>query len=105
MSKHEGWTNQATWCVNLSLSNDEPTYRHCKLLGAQARQEAETCWQVQDGIWLSHEAPKFLLADALEEFVEEGNPLESQANMYSDLLDVALSEVNWHEIAEALLEE
>ncbi len=102
-NSHQGWSNYETWCVNLGLANEEQTYRRCQSLATEAREHAETCPQVRDNVWTFEEAPTFLLADALKEFVEDGNPLASQSSMYSDLLTAALSEVNWHEIAEAFL--
>ena len=63
------------------------------------------CRQVRDRIWTVEEARKFLLADRLKEYVEEMNPLTDGASMFTDLLTAAISEVDWHEIAEAFLEE
>jgi hypothetical protein len=44
------------------------------------------------------------LASRLKEELEEGNPLGEQATLYADMLGAALSDVNWHEIAEHYLE-
>jgi hypothetical protein len=38
-------------------------------------------------------------------FIEVLNPLTDGASMFTDLLNAALSEVDWHEIAEAFLED
>jgi len=35
----------------------------------------------------------------------DGNPLASDASVYSDLLNSSISEVNWREIADGLLED
>jgi hypothetical protein len=102
---YNGWKNYETWCVNLWLSNDEGTYNHCRSLAAECRDEAPVDQRVKDGIWPEADATKFLLSDCLKEFVEEQNPLNGQATMFSDLLNAALSEVDWHEVAEAFLEE
>ena len=102
---YNGWTNHATWCVNLWLSNDEGTYRHCRSLARDATNAAEDSSRVRDGIWTIEEATRFQLADALKEFLNELNPVADQASVFSDLINSALSEVNWHEIADAFLEE
>ncbi len=102
---YNGWANYETWCVNLWLSNNEPTYRYCRTLAEDCRSQAPTCRQVQERVWQVPEAAKFLLADRLKEFVEDRNPLCNHATVYTDLLNAALSEVNWHEVAEAFLEE
>ena len=48
---------------------------------------------------------EFILADQIKEFVEEVNPLGDKATMFTDLITTTLSEVDWHEIAEAFLAE
>jgi hypothetical protein len=80
-----GWTNYATLCVHLWLTNDGATYHHCCSLAAACQTE------------------KFLLSDRLKEFVEELNPLRDQANVFSDMLSATISEVDWHEVAQAFL--
>ena len=102
---HNGWTNYETWCVHLWLTNEEGTYKFCRGLARQARYEAPECRQVRDQIWSTEDATKFLLADQIKEFVTDLNPLIDQASMFSDQLNAALSEVDWHNIAEAFLEE
>src|SRR5712691_3193570 len=102
---YNGWSNYETWCVNLWLSNDEGTYRHCRSLARDAANAAEDSSRVRDGIWTIEEATRFLFADALKELLDELNPITAQASVFSDLITAALSDVNWHEIADAFLEE
>lgn len=102
---YNGWSNYETWCVHLWLSNDEGTYRHCRSLARGATNEAEDSSQVQNGIWTIEEATRFQLADALKELLNELNPVADQAAVFSDLMNSALSEVDWNEIADAFLEE
>ena len=104
-NRYNGWTNYETWAVNLWLTNEEGTYHYCRDLARQAVAEAPECRQVRDWIWAADEAKKFLLSDRLREFVEEMNPLTDGASMFTDLLNAAISEVDWHEIAEAFLSE
>jgi hypothetical protein len=73
---YNGWTNYETWAVNLWL-DEEDNWR--ELAGDGSCQAAQ----------------------ALQELVEEMNPLADQATMYSDLLTGVLQEVNWQEIVEA----
>ena len=104
-TRYNGWTNFETWAVNLWLTNEEGTYHECRDRARQAVADAPECRQVRDRIWALDEAKKFLLSDRLREFVEELNPLTDGASMFTDLLNAALSEVDWHEIAEAILVE
>ena len=104
-TSYNGWKNYETWCVNLWLTNEEPMYRLCRSLAAEARESAPDCRQVQENIWQADEAATFLLADRLKEYVEQNNPLADSPTMFSDLLSAALSEVDWHEVANAFLEE
>lgn len=102
---YNGWTNYETWCVHLWLTNEEGTYNHCRELARQATAEAPDCEQVRRRVWTIEDAKKFTLADLLKDFIEEMNPLADGASMFTDLLNAAISEVDWHEIAEAFLED
>ena len=62
---YQGWTNYATWCVHLWLSNEEPSYRLCVELAQECRDAAPTESQVLSGIWTTQEAATYLLADRL----------------------------------------
>jgi len=81
-----GWTNYETWNVKLWFDNDVGTYDTVRDIVRDSRSE--------------YEAGK-----NLREFVEEMNPLSSEASMFSDMLNAAISSVNWQEIASSYLEE
>lgn len=97
---YNGWTNYETWVVALWLDNDEPTYRHWRERADEWRNADTT-----SDYWTQEESARFNLADELRESVNESNPLADDANMYTDLLGAALSEVDWQEIAEHMLDE
>jgi len=82
--KYNGWTNYETWLVKLWMDNDEGSYEYWN----------ERTWEAKDTYSLSQEL-------RLEH--EENTP--TTTGVYADLLNAALSEVNWYEIAEHLRED
>lgn len=93
-SSYNGWTNYETWLVNLWLNNDEETYNLCRSM-------AESCFEeaVANEVLNREERACYILANRLKEMLEERNPLSSEASVYADLVNAALCEVNWREIA------
>ncbi len=93
---HEGWTNYETWCVNLHLTNNEPSYLKCMAMTRS---------------WVANQ-PSIRLGEALKGLVE--GPLEDmdfsrqlnadQVALHNDLLRSALAEVDWDEIADGFVE-
>ena len=102
--RYNGWGNYETWLVALWLNNDQSTYSYWQEAAERFQENASECQQVQSGVWTIDEAAKFTLGDALRSEIEEGNPIE-EVCLYGDLLQAALSEVNWYEIAESYLAE
>ena len=60
---------------------------------------------VADAVLSRKERACYQLSNEFKEMLEDDNPLASQASVYSDLLNAAISEVNWQEIADHLLKE
>lgn len=100
---YNGWTNYETWAVKLWIDNEEPSYIYWRDCAKQAWDKAE------DGYPLSYfnktENAQTTIANVLKDEIEEANPLTDQASMFSDLMNAALSEVNWYEIATSLIED
>ena len=100
---HEGWTNFETWAVNLWLSNDRGRYEHYRELAEIALEDTAASYEGKLDATAREEATG-LLAQRVRDEVEAAAP-ELGATLYADLLNAALSKVEWLEIAEALLED
>ncbi len=83
---YNGWTNFETWCVSLWIDNDPGSYE-------MAREIIKGVQSIGDA------------AEALQDWIEEDNPLQDQASLYADLLNAALRQVNWYEIVESYKDE
>lgn len=97
---YNGWKNYETWAVNLWLTNDQGTDSYW-------REEAQRQWRTPDNAsphWSESERARFSLADRLESELEEAAP-ELGATLWADLLNAALSEVDWSEVADHFLED
>jgi len=101
--RYNGWTNYETWNVALWIDNDQSSYSQRQELAQQAWDDAES--ERGYSSQTREDSAKYLLSKALESWIEEDNPLASDASLFSDLLSAALSEVNWYEIAENFLED
>ena len=78
---YNGWSNYETWNVKLWLDNEQGSYDECRDMARRARSVNA-------------------LADQLKDMIHEAAP-DLGASMFSDLLNAALGEVDWDEIAEA----
>lgn len=109
--RYNGYANYETWCVTLWLENDQGSVEYWRDEARRHRKEAPRCEQVREGIWTAQQAERFRLADQLKESFEDFHPFRGEhlakpkePDVYSELLDAALSEVDWHEVAEAFLD-
>ena len=76
---HNGWKNYETWCIALWLDNDERSKEIAR------GDNKENYYKAKD----------------LQDYVSELNPLnDTLATMFHDLLNGALSEVDWREVLE-----
>lgn len=88
VKEYNGWTNYETWLVKLWQDND---------------QGEQTYWQetATECVRVDGEHAPTSLADIMKEHYEEASgELAGVTGFWSDLMNDALCEVNWREIAE-----
>ncbi len=107
---YNGWTNYETWVVALWMDNDQGSHEYWREVVEEMRVEVgEGGWQdeitdsagITDDMHLKYELGN-RIKDQHEEMADETGIQES--GVFADLMNAALSEVNWHEIAGNLLE-
>lgn len=92
--EYNGWNNYETWLTALWIDNDYSSYQYrCELLEQvkaehQDKHKRENC-----------------LASNLRDWIESQNPITESSSLFTDLINSALSEVDWQEIAENFLSE
>lgn len=96
--EYNGWTNYETWVVNLWMDNNEGSQGYWAERAQEIFDDSE-----EDDINTREQAATHQLADELKDQHEEALP--EVEGFAADLLNGAMSEVNWHEIAEHLINE
>ena len=103
--EYNGWTNYETWVVNLWIDNDQGTQEYWLERAGFFLEEAKGHINVTDGIWKEPTAAAMWLSGELKDSHADGTTeLEGvDGTVYADLLGAALSEVDWREIAESIV--
>jgi hypothetical protein len=101
-TKYNGWTNYETWNVKLWMDSDESELEHIKELAREAKANPYKNRYMELERRIVH-----TLVVSLKEYF--GGQLEAwmpdQSSCFTDLLNSAVSSVNWYEIAESVLED
>jgi hypothetical protein len=103
--RYNGWTNYETWNVKLWMDNDEGSYRYYGEIAQECYDAAES-----GDTFTRDEQATLDLSDRLKDEYETSmndwlEESKRSASMWADLLGAAMSEVNWHEIAEHLIDD
>jgi hypothetical protein len=95
---YNGWTNYETWAVKLWMDNEQGSHEAGRELAREAWRYARA-----DRVCTRRERAQIDLAGHLKDEYEEAMP--EVGGVWGDLLRAAFSEVNWHEIAGAMLDD
>jgi hypothetical protein len=97
---YNGWMNYETWAVKLWMDNEESSQAYWREVTREVIELNKVAGTPGD--------TRYALADCLRDAHEEdaADALgRANATVFTDLLNAALSEVNWHEIAQSLLDD
>jgi GTPase Era involved in 16S rRNA processing len=98
-NEYNGWYNYETWNCKLWLDNEYSTYQYMQEESKRIYDESEA-----SEYSTKKENAVYNLSEFIKEYVEENTP-EIPASMYSDLLNAAISEINFREIALAYMDD
>jgi hypothetical protein len=82
-SRYNGWTNYATWRVNLEIFDGMDVYEAFSIIEDDDTSE---------------------LASALKQYADELLTMNGESGLVVDYARAFLQDVNWHEIAEYMLD-
>lgn len=96
---YNGWTNYETWCVKLWIDSEQGSNEYWHDSARETFENSRSSEYSTRG-----ENARRNLADSLKEHYDELKcELMPASGVFTDLLNSALSGVNWFEIAESLL--
>ena len=100
---YQGWANYETWAVALWINNDQVSYQYWWEVVEELREAGHPRDDSSPSSVTDDDYLRFDLADQLKDYHEDVMP--ELDGVWGDLLNGALSEVRWDEIAANILAE
>lgn len=96
--KYNGWNTYETWLVNLWIDGNE----YINEMAQESYNDA-----VSSQYFTKEEQARLDLADRLKDYVEELQEMEvsQPSGLFADLLNSAMREIDWYDLAESYLSE
>jgi hypothetical protein len=94
-NEYNGYSNYQTWNVSLWLDNDQGLHLYFQELAEKLKEDHENDLNLAT----------YELQEIIKDFVNDHNPLIDNADMFSDLIGHAISNVDFYEIAENRFQE
>lgn len=104
---YNGWSNYETWAVALWLDNEEGSYSYWHDQARSALDDETRDYDASDAVEMFDELRAnavTALAAMLENEHNDAAP-DLSGSVFADLLTAALSDVDWHEVAEHYIDE
>ena len=100
-AEYQGWSNYETWAVALWINNDQGLYEMFKEDVEQMRSDGSSDL-AEEG---SYSDIVVNMADNMQGFFEEQVEGLNLEGVFADLMNRAMSEVDWREIAKDFISE
>ncbi len=102
---YQGWKNYETWAVALWMDNEQGSYDYWRERIQELTGEEGGLGEYAENEYLEDDVKlKFALADEIKSMHEDAVEEKALDGFMADLLNGAMSEVSWDEIAGHLLE-
>ena len=99
-----GWSNYETWAVALWMDNNEGDYRQLRYLARRVYRDARIQHRKGESDTPILETARIEIATCLQDKVYE-ETIHGIQCLTMDLLNSSLDQVDWHELAQSLLDE